>query len=67
MLAGLAAALIDSMPGFPIGPGGRPAFVRVLYGDARASSDCFRGSVQLPVAKRIVASMPSGIPALSRL
>ena len=55
------------MPGFPIGPGGRPAFVRVLYGDASASSDCFSGSVQLPVANRIVASIPSGIPAFKRL
>ena len=41
--------------------------MRVLYGEAIASSDCVSGSFQLLVAKRIVASIPSGMPAFSRL
>ena len=55
------------MPGFPIGPGGRLAILRVLYGDARAELRFLSGSVQLPVANRIVASIPRGIPAFKRL
>ena len=47
MLAGRAAAWIDDSPGLPIGVGGRPVRVRVLYGVSRSSSETRSGRDQL--------------------
>ena len=43
---GCAAARIDASPGLPIGPGGSPTWLRVLYGLGEASWETSSGFVQ---------------------
>src|SRR6476469_6960188 len=61
---GAAAASIDASPGLPIGPGGRPVWMRVLYGEGLASSERVSAPDHLLNWKRVVASMPSGAQAV---
>ena len=50
VFAGLAAASIEPSPGLPIGPGGSPVCLRVLYGESLLSSDTFSGRSKLSTA-----------------